>query len=108
MLTGLVGPELCAQIESDMAPYVPHVATADDNAKRLGSLLARSPASHDLGVALSEEGLRRVEAPVLLQEYIAHHGGTTRRNEDWGGDRMEKFAPEVEDGELGVRRLTPA
>jgi len=34
------------------------------------------PASHDLGVALSEEGLRRVEAPVLLQEYVAHHGGT--------------------------------
>lgn len=34
------------------------------------------PASHELALALCEEGLRRVQAPVLLQEYVAHESGT--------------------------------
>jgi inositol-1,3,4-trisphosphate 5/6-kinase/inositol-tetrakisphosphate 1-kinase len=33
------------------------------------------PASHELAVVLGEEGLRRVAAPVLLQEYVAHGSG---------------------------------
>tara|TARA_B110001452_G_scaffold50833_1_gene38859 strand:- start:786 stop:1871 length:1086 start_codon:yes stop_codon:yes gene_type:complete len=38
-------------------------------------LVACGPAaSHELAVALCEEGLSQVRPPVLLQEYVAHHG----------------------------------
>ena len=82
VLTGLVGPELCAQIESDMAPYVPHVATADDNAKRLGSLLARSPASHDL-----------VAHPVLTRLSDALIGRQVLRMDALGCERLTRGTP---------------